>query len=221
MSSPPYRRRFTPGALDLPPAGDLSTSGIATPVRAVRHASRRVPHVAFVNVAAASHVYPSLPLVRELVRRGVRVTYAVGGQLGEIVSATGARLLACTSVLPAGGVGRWPADLIESTNLFLDEAEHALPQIRSALDEDRPDLVLFDSAALAGWVAASGWGIPAVEVSVSLVSSGLPDVDLDAMVAAMQALPGGRRASSASWTSSLVRGSGWTWRGWWQGPNRR
>lgn len=191
MSSSPYRQRFTPGAGGLPPA--VLPSRGATRVRSTQPAVRRAPHVAYVNVGAASHVYPGLPLVRELVRRGVRVTYAVGEQVGEIVAATGADLLSCTSVLPTGDSAgpRWPTDPIETTNLFLDEAEHALPQIRAVLDEDRPDLVLHDSAALAGVVAASRWGVPAVEVAASILPSAATEADADAVVKAFAALPGG------------------------------
>lgn len=191
MSSSPYRQRFTPGAGGLPPLVLPSRGaalGSAQPADA-----RSGSHVLYVNVGAASHVYPGLPLVRELVRRGVRVTYAVGEQVGGIVAATGARLLACTSVLPTGDSAglRWPTDPIETTNLFLDETEHVLPQIVAGLDGDRPDLVLFDSAALAGQVAASRWGVPAVEVAASVVPSAATESSVDAVVKAFAALRGG------------------------------
>jgi len=69
-------------------------------------------HVAIVAASAPSHMHPHLAVVRELVRRGHRVSYVVGHHLAHLAAETGADVVGCTSVLPgAPGVTGWPEDL--------------------------------------------------------------------------------------------------------------
>ena len=44
------------------------------------------------------------------------------------------------------------------------------PQLHEALYADRPDIVLYDIGGMAGPVAAEHWGVPAVQVSPSMVA---------------------------------------------------
>lgn len=90
-------------------------------------ASRRRAHIAMVGIPAVSHVLPSLEIIRELVARGHRVTYANDPAVAGLITPTGAELVPCTSVLPvaelraaarAEGGTRRAADLIEGV---LDE----------------------------------------------------------------------------------------------------
>lgn len=118
-------------------------------------------------------MYPHLAVVHELVRRGHRVSYLVGGHLANLVSPTGADVIACTSVLP--GAPGAPENFDESDpvagmRIFLDEAVHVLPQLHAALENDRPDLVLYDIGGMAGPVAADHWGVPAAQLSPSEVA---------------------------------------------------
>src|SRR4051794_28710516 len=95
-------------------------------------------HVAIVAASAPSHMHPHLAVVRELVRRGHRVSYLVGHHLAELAADTGADVVGCTSVLPgAPGVPGWPDDDVAGMRMFLDEAVHVLPQVHAALDRDR------------------------------------------------------------------------------------
>lgn len=130
-------------------------------------------HIALVAASAPSHMYPHLAVVRELVARGHRVSYAVGGHLASLVRPTGAGVLACTSVLPGapGAPTGWDDDdPVAGMRIFLDEAVHVLPQLHRALDADRPDLVLYDIGGMAGPVAAAQWGVPAAQLSPSEVA---------------------------------------------------
>ena len=47
-------------------------------------------HIAMIGTTAASHVYPSLALIKELVARKHRVSYTVGEPLAGLVEPTGA-----------------------------------------------------------------------------------------------------------------------------------
>ncbi len=129
-------------------------------------------HIAVVAASAPSHMHPHLAVVRELVQRGHRVSYLVSSHLAGLARTTGAGVVGCTSVLPGapGAPAEWPSDDVVGMRLFLDEAVHVLPQLHEALDADRPDIVLYDIGGMAGPVAAEHWGVPAVQVSPSMVA---------------------------------------------------
>jgi MGT family glycosyltransferase len=129
-------------------------------------------HIAVVAASAPSHMHPHLAVVRELVGRGHRVSYLVSGHLDDLVWPTGADVVSCTSVLPGapGAPANWTGDEVAGMRLFLDEAIHVLPQVHAALDTDRPDIVLYDIGGMAGPVAAQRWGVPAVQLSPSMVA---------------------------------------------------
>jgi MGT family glycosyltransferase len=129
-------------------------------------------HVAVVAASAPSHIHPHLALVDELVRRGDRVSYLVSSHLAGLVRPTGADVIGCTSVLPGapGASTAWPEHDVAGMRCFLDEAIHVLPQVHAALDDDRPDVVLYDIGGMAGPVAAASWRIPAAQLSPSIVA---------------------------------------------------
>jgi MGT family glycosyltransferase len=136
-------------------------------------------------------MHPHLAVVRELVRRGHRVSYLVGHHLAHLAADTGADVIGCSSVLPgAPGVTGWPEDDVAGMRMFLDEAVHALPQVHAALDADRPDVVLYDIGGMAGPVAAQRWGVPAAQLSPSIVAwDGYHD-DMAEALAPMLSSPG-------------------------------
>jgi len=101
-------------------------------------------------------MHPHLAVVRELVRRGHRVTYLVRHHLAHLAADTGADVVGCTSVLPgAPGVTGWPEDDVVGMRMFLDEAVQVLPQVHAAMDHERPDVVLYDIGGMAG----PGYGV--------------------------------------------------------------
>ncbi|EFL21935.1 oleandomycin glycosyltransferase [Streptomyces himastatinicus ATCC 53653] len=130
--------------------------------------SRRRAHIAMVGVPTISHVLPSLPLIRELVARGHRVTYANDPSVADRIESTGAELVPCTSTLPVAH-SDWPADPIAAAGLFLDNAVQALPQLRAAYDDDPADLYLYDIGASAARALAEAQGRPLVQLSPTFV----------------------------------------------------
>jgi len=145
-------------------------------------------HITVVGATAPSHVHPTLGLVRELTRRGHRVTYAIGEPLVPLVAGAGAEPVACTTLLPQPGTP-WPEEAIPAMSLFLDEGMHVLPQLAAALDGDPPELVLHDIGGLAGPVAAVRWGVPAAQLSPAFVAWEGYEEDMAEHIAAMKATP--------------------------------
>ncbi|MER6631518.1 macrolide family glycosyltransferase [Streptomyces sp. NPDC000987] len=131
--------------------------------------SRRRAHIAMVGIPAVSHVLPSLDIVRELVARGHRVTYANDPAVADLITTTGAELVPCSSVLPVADHD-WPDDPVAAMDIFLDNAVQALPRLRAAYDQDPADLYLYDIGAYAARALAESQGRPLMQLSPTFVA---------------------------------------------------
>lgn len=140
----------------------------------------RPAHVAMVSIPAPGHVNPSLEVVRRLVERGHRVTYACDPSFRAVVEATGAELAPYDSTLPrpnhagaAEGDASGPAfdgETIDHLTVFQADYEAMLPQLRDLYEHDRPDLFLYDIAAMPARILADEWGVPIVQLSPTYVA---------------------------------------------------
>ncbi|MET7416068.1 macrolide-inactivating glycosyltransferase [Streptomyces rubiginosohelvolus] len=127
-------------------------------------------HIAMFSIAAHGHVNPSLDVIRELVDRGHRVSYAIPASFAEKVAATGAEPVIWTSTLPTDDdPDAWGTELIDNIEPFLADAIQALPQLAKAFASDEPDLVLHDITSYPARVLAHRWGVPAVSLWPNLV----------------------------------------------------
>ncbi|MGX6600844.1 macrolide family glycosyltransferase [Micromonosporaceae bacterium Da 78-11] len=147
-------------------------------------------HIAMVSIPFPGHVNPSLEVIRTLVARGHRVTYANAPSFGDVVRAAGAELKPYDSTLPSG-TGTWAGDPIDHLTLFLDDAIAMLPQLRAAYDTDRPDLFLYDIAGAPARLLAEQWGVPAVQLSPTFVAWAGHEDETAPVVEAMRADPRG------------------------------
>jgi MGT family glycosyltransferase len=121
--------------------------------------------IAFITAPAAGHVYPTLPLVRELTRRGHRVTYATGPEFGDLVAASGAALFPLDwspgrVVASRGGqtTGELSAMLVSSVR----STRRVLPAVTEWLERDRPDVICHDALTVLGGMTAHKLGVPEV-----------------------------------------------------------
>ncbi|SDC95210.1 macrolide family glycosyltransferase [Glycomyces harbinensis] len=131
--------------------------------------TRHRAHIAMIGIPAVSHMLPSLEVVRELVARGHRVTYANDPAVADLIAPTGAELVPCTSVLPVAD-NDWPEDPIAAMGCFLDDGIQALPQLREAYDRDPADLYLYDIGAYGARVVAESQGRPLMQLSPTFVA---------------------------------------------------
>ncbi|MGW5198420.1 macrolide-inactivating glycosyltransferase [Streptomyces spiralis] len=129
-------------------------------------------HIAMFSIAAHGHVNPSLEVIRELVARGHRVTYAIPPVLADKVAETGAEVKLWNSTLPTpdDDPSAWGSTLLDHVEPFLNDAIQALPQLIEAYAGDEPDLVLHDITSYPARVLAHRWGVPAVSLSPNLVA---------------------------------------------------
>jgi MGT family glycosyltransferase len=121
------------------------------------------------SIAAHGHVNPSIEVIRELVARGHRVSYAIPAPFAERIAETGATPVIWKSSLPTDP-DAWGTELIDQIEPFLDDAVQALPQLATAFEGDEPDLVLYDITSYPARVLAHRWGVPAVCLSPNLVA---------------------------------------------------
>ncbi|MGW4460858.1 macrolide family glycosyltransferase [Micromonospora sp. NPDC004704] len=131
--------------------------------------SRRRAHIAMVGIPAVSHTLPSVEIIRELVDRGHRVTYANDPAVADLVTGTGAELVRYTSTLPVGDHD-WPDDPIAAMEVFLDDSIQALPQLRAHYDHDPADLYLYDIGTFAARAIAEAHQRPIVQLSPTYVA---------------------------------------------------
>ncbi|KUL42311.1 glycosyl transferase, partial [Streptomyces sp. NRRL F-4489] len=166
-----------------------------------------------ISVGAHGHVNPSLEIIRELVSRGHRVTYAIPPSFADTVAATGAEPRTYTTTLPpAGDPDAWGGELTDQLRLFLTDAGRALPQLLAAYRDDRPDLILYDPMAYAARALADRWRIPAIQLSPHAVPWEGCEEDLAAdpdsphawLAAHTAPLGGGRRAPRPSRCLALI-----------------
>jgi MGT family glycosyltransferase len=120
-------------------------------------------------------------VIRELVARGHRVTYAIPPAFAEMVAETGARPVPYTSTLPGPDADpeEWGSTLLDNVEPFLADAVQALPQLIEVYEGgagsgcgegDVPDLVLHDITSYPARVLAHRWGVPAISLSPNLVA---------------------------------------------------
>jgi MGT family glycosyltransferase len=146
-------------------------------------------HLLMVGTTTPSHVYPSLALITELVRRGHRVSYEIGGRLAHLIEPAGAQVVTHDTLLPDVGSG-WPEDAGAAMRTFLDDQIAALPAIG---DLEDVDAVLYDIGGFAGRVAAHRWGVPAIQLSPTYVAWQGYEEDMAEFTTALKASESGRR----------------------------
>lgn len=123
------------------------------------------------SIAAPGHVNPSIEVIRELVARGHRVSYAIPASYAEKVAETGATPVIWKSTLPTEDEPEaWGTELIDNIEPFLNDAIQALPQLADAFAGDEPDLVIHDITSYPARVLARRWGVPEISLSPNLVA---------------------------------------------------
>ena len=135
-------------------------------------------HIAFVSLGAFGHINPTLALVTELVKQGVRVTYFTTEAFRNIIEPTGAKFVAVPSWMAEndkhndgekkeddGGVAA------AVPFLFLNEAGAYIDTILNTLHDDKPDAIVHDFAGIAGTIAADNLNVPNVMLYTSYPSN--------------------------------------------------
>lgn len=119
-------------------------------------------HLAFLTPNAYGHVTPALPLVRELVRRGHRVSFAVGPDLEHLVRQTGAEPVVLPTDLqnPPMFEHFTTEDLTEVLRIGLAERRTSMPVLMDYYRDNKPDVVCTDQLDYHGQLLAEALSVP-------------------------------------------------------------
>lgn len=130
-------------------------------------------HVLFTTPPAPGHVYPTLPLVEELVDRGHHVTYVSGRSLAPELQLAGASVVDLgwepnTSALAATG---FTAETLSADlHAYLAAARILTPDLLDVIAADPPDVVCVDSVPL-GPLVAGIVGAPMISLVPTLATN--------------------------------------------------
>ncbi|GAB2871224.1 macrolide family glycosyltransferase [Streptomyces mayteni] len=162
--------------------------------------ARTRAHIAMIGIPAVSHVLPGLEVIRELVARGHRVTYANDPaitQVADRIVETGAELVPYPTTLPVAD-NDWPDDPIAAMRVFVEDSIQAHPRLRAFYDADPADLYLYDIGTYAARAIAEAQGRPYLQLSPTYVAWEGYDKEV---AEPLLALPGGDalRARLTEW----------------------
>lgn len=122
----------------------------------------------YIPVGAAGHVLASLPMVGELVSRGVEVLYFAPESIRAQVEQTGARFCPMPAVAAKDDSVDCGQDFIAGLPLvFLGEADGVIDTILPACEAFAPDVVIADELALAGRLVSARLSLPLIMVFTS------------------------------------------------------
>ena len=115
----------------------------------------------FFNIPFHGHVNPTLPLIQELVKRGDEVNYFSTGAFEERIRSTGADYRGYEHLYTFEG-SRKVSHIVHHASLVAEATYALLPQVLSAVEQERPDYLIFDMSAPWGEIASRRFNIPAV-----------------------------------------------------------
>ncbi|MDX1416833.1 MAG: glycosyltransferase [Candidatus Promineifilaceae bacterium] len=117
------------------------------------------------NFFGKGHIYPTIPIVRALIERGVRVTSYGLPQHQGIISASGAQFRAYS---------RPPQREKNAMQLAAYQTSWALdllPGLLADINDDQPQIVITDSMLPLGWYAAQIASLPLVVITTHAVAN--------------------------------------------------
>jgi len=115
----------------------------------------------FFNIPFHGHVNPTLPLIREIIKRGDEVTYFSSPTFEERIRATGAHYRGYEK-LDAFEQSRTVAHIIHLGNLVAESTYTLLPEVLSSVERERPDYIMFDMSSPWGGIASRRFKIPSL-----------------------------------------------------------
>ncbi|MER6382166.1 macrolide family glycosyltransferase [Streptomyces sp. NPDC001250] len=129
-------------------------------------------HLLFMSMPQPGHVFPNLAVIEELVREGHRVSFATGASLTDAVGAAGATALPYDSVYDRPVRLKLESEQSDMALIVHDDGLAMLAAAESALTDDRPDAVLYDTmTAQVGRVLAEKWGLPSIQLNPMFASN--------------------------------------------------
>jgi MGT family glycosyltransferase len=111
--------------------------------------------IIFFNLPGHGHVNPTLPVVAELVQQGQHVIYYNAEDFRSKIERTGAEFRPYPEPNPTPEkIAGLVSSLVDVTIFLFSESDRLLPFLLAELEQEQPDLVIYDSITLWGMQAA-------------------------------------------------------------------
>jgi MGT family glycosyltransferase len=129
--------------------------------------------IAYIGFPAHGHTNPTLPVVKELVKRGHVVLYYNAESFREKVAPTGVDFRAFPEPMPPEQEIAEALHEIITTSVIISRMSQSLTHfLIGEMGREQPDLILYDSAAMWGYIAARTHHIPHICFITTFVLDG-------------------------------------------------
>ena len=129
--------------------------------------------IAYVGLPAHGHTNPTLPVVKELIRRGHEVLYYNAESFRAKVDPTGVEFRVLPEPMPTEReVSEALHEFINASKIISGISRHLSRFLIDAFQREKPDLVLYDSVAMWGYIAARTHQIPHICLITTFVLDG-------------------------------------------------
>ncbi|HEY0754203.1 MAG TPA: macrolide family glycosyltransferase [Ktedonobacteraceae bacterium] len=117
----------------------------------------------FINIPSRSHITPTLPIVRELVARGDKVTYYLAERFRSLIEETGAEFRPFATMIDQINNTAFASGKPVGLPMYMvEESLYVIPQILESVRAEQPDCIVYDTMCLSGRFIAEILNIPAV-----------------------------------------------------------
>jgi MGT family glycosyltransferase len=129
--------------------------------------------IAYVGLPAHGHTNPTLPVMKELVARGHEIRYYNAEYFRYKVSPTGVIFCPLPEPLPTElDVSEALHEFINAAKIVSRMAPHLTRYLIGEFEQERPDVVIYDSVAMWGYIAARTHRIPNICFITTFVLDG-------------------------------------------------
>lgn len=129
--------------------------------------------IVYIGIPAHGHTNPTLPVMHELIQRGHEVLYYNAASFREKLTPTGVDFRAYPEPMPnERQVAEAMHELIDASVLLSGMSEHLTPFMLAEVEREQPDVILYDSVAMWGYIAARTHHIPHICLITHFVLDG-------------------------------------------------
>ncbi|MCG8347312.1 MAG: hypothetical protein MI924_05965 [Chloroflexales bacterium] len=129
--------------------------------------------IAYVGLPAHGHTNPTLPVMKELVQHGHTVLYYNAAFFQEKVTPTGVDFRALPEPLPTEReISEALHEFINASLIISGMSRPLTRYLIDAFEQEQPDLVIYDSTAMWGYIAARTHSIPQICCITTFVLDG-------------------------------------------------
>lgn len=130
--------------------------------------------IAFINIPAHGHTNPTLAVVKTLLANGHKVIYYSGEEMRNLIEKTGADFRPYPEPMPSSKeVTEALHELIDATMILIRISEAHTAWVIDEMRREQPDLIIYDTTAMWGYVAGRTLGIPHICSITHFVLDGL------------------------------------------------